>query len=132
SRSTADEGDMCGPTFFPRLRRGLNPLSTSSPAHLRRINRDAVEVPHWRLAILVATLTPSCKQTPASYPARFSRIPRRISATVSEEINDPHRLVPPSTRRGLRWHGLGDVADDIVSRRLRLTVQPCGPASPGG
>ena len=66
-------------------------------------------------------------------PAGFSSIPRRISAAVSAEINrsssDCSVIHATSASDGT---GLVTWLMILVSRRLRLTGQPCDPESGGG
>src|SRR5439155_8926448 len=63
------------------------------------------------------------------FPAGFSRIPRRISATVSEEINNSSSACSAiHATRPSDGTGLVTLLIILVSRRLRLTGQHCGPA----
>jgi len=66
------------------------------------------------------------------FPAGFSRIPRRISATVNEDINrsssDCSAIHATSASDGA---GFVTLPMMFVSSRLRLTAQSCGPKSVG-
>ena len=66
------------------------------------------------------------------FPAGFSRIPRLISAIDSAEINRSSSACSAiHATRPSEGTGLVTLLIILASRRLRLTGQPCGPASPG-